>query len=216
MNIVIDKIIPQKKSKNRYSLFCNEKFVIGVSDSTLLQYNLHIGSEISPQLITEIKNKEDKNALMSAAFRFLSRRQHSVFELKKKLFNKTSNQQLIDQIIKELIDKNYLNDQHFTEALLNEEIKLKKSGPLLIKKKLLQKGISLDIIDTIIINNYSEKDQYKNCHHLALKKLNMFKNVSSAQQKKIKLVNYLRQKGYDWQLCEPVIKSLNLGENNEE
>ncbi|MFC2088256.1 regulatory protein RecX [Calditrichota bacterium] len=216
MNFIIDKILPQKKSKNRFSIFSKDEFIIGISDRSLLQYNLHVGSEITQSLLTEIKKKEDLNTLQNAAFRFLARRQHSVHELKRKLFTKTSDHQLIEQVIAYLLENNYLNDNEFTAAFLNEEIKLKKSGSLLIKKKLLQKGVNAEIIGNLISSNYSAEDQLQNCQNLAFKKLNTFKNIISIKQKKIKLVNYLKQKGYDWETCKQAVMSLNLGENDEE
>ena len=216
MKSVITKIEPQKKNKKRFSIYNNNEFIIGVSDVTLLKFNLHVGVEINEDLIEKIKNKEDFYSLKDSAYRFLSRRQQSVKELKDKLNKKSGNTNLINKVINELLDKNYLNDLTFAKVFLKEEIKLKKNGPLLIKSKLFQKGVSREIIDSLISSDYTDGIKIENCTYLAEKKLRSLNKTISGQDKKRKLINFLKQKGYDWETCDQVIHSIIPGGNDNE
>jgi len=216
MNYIITKIEPQKKNNYRFSLFSNDKFIIGVSDANLLKYKLRVGAELTNELLENLKNQEEKDSVLDSAFRFLARRQHSIFELRQKLQRKTNNKSVIETVVDELSKKEYLNDRDFAAAFMNEEIKLKKSGPLLLRKKLIQKGVNAEVIEELISTSYQSETQISNCEYLAKKKLNTFTKTSGSQPKIIKLNNYLKQKGYNWEICEKVINSLSIGENDEE
>ena len=119
-------------------------------------------------------------------------------------------------IIKEFRENNYLNDKIFSEAFIIDEIRLKKTGPLLIKNKLLNKGVNAEIIDSKITDLYNESNQVKNCKLLAEKKLNTLNKNLSTAEKKSKLSNYLRQKGYHWEIIKNEIEPFFTGENDEE
>jgi len=179
-DFTISKIEPQKKSKNRFSIFTNKEFKIGVSAETLLQFKLQVDKIITPELFQQIQANEDYIFLKESALRFLSRRPHSIKELKDKLFNKSKNTQSINRIVKEFLENNYLNDTTFAESFIADEIRL------------------------------------KNCKLLAEKKLNIINKNFSASERKSKLINYLKQKGYHWDIIKQVVESIIAGENDEE
>lgn len=215
-DFLISRIEPQKKRKNRFSIFADDKFLVGVDSETLLKFGLEIGKSISPDLLLELQNNEDYISIKNSALGYLARRHHSVKEFKDKLSKKTKNDNLINLIIDEFKKYNYLNDKTFAQAFLSDEIRLKKSGPLLIKNKLLQKGVHAGIIDSLLEDNYGISDQLQNCEFLANKKFNILNKQISKADKKSRLVNYLKQKGYYWDIIKQAVESLNLGENNED
>ena len=215
-DFTISKIEPQKKSKNRFSIFSGSTFKIGVSTDTLIKFGLKVGKKISTELLLQIRDSEDYIALKNSALRYLARRPHSIKELKDKLFKKSKNISSINRVIEECLENKYLDDSAFAVAFLSDEIRLKKSGPLLIKNKLLSKGVQSEIIDQLLITNYSESEQFSNCAVLAEKKINSVNPKVSGPDKKSKVVNYLKQKGYHWESIRPVIDSLKMGDKNEE
>jgi len=106
-------------------------------------------------------------------------------------------------------DKNYLNDDSFARQVVADEINLKKSGPVLIKNKLLKKGVENSLVTSIIDELYDEKIQYQNCQYLANKKIGLLNN-SNDRSKKTKLGNYLIQKGFSWDMCNRVISEIDV------
>ena len=162
MSPVITKIEQQKKRKNRYSLFSGEKFIAGVSEEILLQFNIHNGTELSDQKLEHIRKKENTLAAREQAWRYLARRAHSIKELHDKLLNKKIEAEIIAEIIADLKKKNYLNDEDFSRQLIVDEIKIKKSGPLLIKNKLIKKGVALNLITDLIDELYDETEKINN------------------------------------------------------
>jgi regulatory protein len=207
MPMRITKITPQKKRKDRYALFQDETFLIGISQESLLKYGLHVGSTLSDSNFNQLKEEERNVVLRNQALRYLSRRAHSVKELKDKLKQKGFASGAIETVIGDLKQKGYLDDQEFARMYLREEMRLKKSGPLLIKNKLLVKGIFREVIEEVLAEGYDDQLQYENCHVLAAKKLKTLQDLSE-QKRKEKLAAYLKQKGFTWDTCRGVFEEL--------
>jgi regulatory protein len=204
MPIKITKIELQKKNKKRYSLFADDDFIIGVSEQTLLAFDLYQGKELSGPTIEEIKLNENIVSVREQAWRFLSRREHSQIELRDKLVQKAFDKDIVDQVLSNLIKKDYLNDQRYARLVINDEINLKRSGPLLIKNKLLKKGIHINLVNDLLEELYHEDLQFNNCSELAEKKLRLLNNLDPLPQKK-RLISFLTQKGYSWDIIGKVI-----------
>lgn len=207
MSITITKIERQKKNKQRYSLFSEDKYIVGISEESMMEFNIYSGIDLSDELLIKIEQKEKYVAIREQAWRFLARRMHSKKELRNKLVNKGHEQENIDIIITELQNKKYLNDTLFAQQLISDEINLKKSGPILVKNKLLNKGVDINLVSSLLDELYDEKLQYQNCQYFAKKKVNSLKNFDS-HSKKSKLGNFLIQKGFSWDMCNRVISEL--------
>ena len=209
MPITITKIERQKKNKQRFSLFSEDKFIVGISEESLLEFNIYSGKDLSEEVITQIEKKEDFIAIREQAWRFLARRMHSEKELRDKLINKGYDQENIDKISLELENKNYLNDNSFARQMISDELYLKKSGPVLIKTKLLKKGVEITLVSSLIDELYDEELQHQNCRYFANKKFSSLKN-SNDSSKKTKLANFLIQKGFSWDICNRIMSELGI------
>jgi regulatory protein len=205
MLITITKILAQKNKKNRFSLYSGDEFITGVSEEILVSFGIYAGCQIDSNTLQKIKKKEYLISLRDQALRFLARRPHSIKELTDKLIHKRFNIKNIKPIIDDFIQKGYLNDREFTVTLIKEEIKLKKNGPLLIKNKLISKGIEPLQAEEMIRQTYAEELQYKNCHSLAAKKIKLLTKYPELEQKN-KLALFLKRKGFYWETVQKVME----------
>jgi len=136
---------------------------------------------------SENQNNEYKSALNSA-YRYLARRDHSIYELKQKLQKKKYDNGVIDSVIERLVELDYLNDLEFARSYIRHCQKIKHIGLFRISYELRKKGISRDLID-IAADEYSgdlEKD--------IIKKL-IQSSLESGKSKE-KVVRYLQRKGF--------------------
>lgn len=207
MSIQITRITTQKKHKDRYALFQGDSFLTGVSQEILLKYSLHTGSILSEKEFNRLKKEERLIAIREQALRYLSRRAHSTKELTLKLQQKGYALKSIETVTADLQKKGYLNDVEFARMFLREELRLKRTGPLLIKNKLMIKGISLETIEKILVEMYDTRLQYENCRTLAAKKLNTLQALPIEKQKQ-RVTGFLRQKGFGWEICRQVYEVL--------
>ena len=86
--------------------------------------------------------------IMDAALKVLSRRAHSVQELRNKLFKKEFARRDIDKAVAECVRLNLVNDRLLAEDY-TEELKSKGCGPYKIKLMLYKKGIDRDTINNV-------------------------------------------------------------------
>lgn len=87
-----------------------------------------------------MKKPNVNNTAKATAVRLLSRRDHSIFELKRKLRLREFPQEEIDDALDDLIKRDYISDARFSEAYVNMR-KQKGFGPLRIAAELNERGV---------------------------------------------------------------------------
>lgn len=193
--MLITKIEVQKKNRKRYSLYSEDIFLFGVSEDTLIHFQISKGSEFSDTKLLEIQNHEGKVQCLSQAYRFLSRRPHLTAELIRKLRLKKYEPSMIQNIIQILKEKKYLDDREYIQLFVSDQIGLKRSGPMLIKKKLLEKGADTESVNAVLAAAYPEDKQLINAQAHIEKKQH---STSGADTQK--LYRFLQQKGFPWDI----------------
>ena len=91
------------------------------------------------------------SAIYNKALDILSRREHSVLELKQKLKKKYDIEDDIEETISRLKKNNLLNDYRFSESYVVYR-KRKGFGPIKISKELESKGVAEVIIFEVLDN----------------------------------------------------------------
>jgi regulatory protein len=90
-----------------------------------------------------MKKAQGYKALLSIALGYLAQREHSTQELIGKLKTKTDQLELIPDVIAELTQKNYLNDERFAESYSRMR-SARGYGKLRIQAELKERGIAVD------------------------------------------------------------------------
>lgn len=194
----ITRITTQVKNKNRYNIFLNssdgEEFAFSVDEAILVEYRLRKGLELTDSLITELVEKDTVHKSYTQAIHFLSFRMRSKKEIHDYLIKKEVDMEHIKQIIQRLTDEKLLNDQQFANMFVQSRMNTTSKGPNLIKKELLEKGVSA-IHAEVALENYPFDVQLEKINKLILKKLNSTKKDSFQKQVQ-KLQTNLIQKGF--------------------
>ena len=98
--------------------------------------------------------------------------------------------ELLDDVIEELKENGYIDDENYLERAVNEFINLNNMSIKEIAYKLMTKGIKKDIIDNYISDNKEILLDYE---------LNSAKNIFIKKQNQMneqEIINYLKKKGY--------------------
>ena len=98
--------------------------------------------------------------------------------------------ELLDDVIEELKENCYIDDENYVERAVNEFINLNNMSIKEITYKLMTKGIKKDIIDNYISDNKEMLLDYE---------LNSAKNIFIKKQNQMdeqEIINYLKKKGY--------------------
>ncbi len=163
------------------------------------------GTEISEEewlsLVTRINYKKAVNK----CFDLLSRRDHSVKELKLKLL-KTVDEDSAEKAIEHMLELGYLDDEKYAEALLEHLINNKNMSSSFIKKEMYKRGISSDIVQNLL--EFNEIDNVSSIVELINTK---YKTKLAAENGREKVVAALMRKGFSY---SDIKAALNETENN--
>lgn len=199
----ISGIKVQKKNTNRFSIFIEDRFLIGVSDSTLTKFHLRKGGPINSQVLDDILKGEDIWAIKEYCVRLLGRRDHARNELRDKARKKGYPSDTIDNVLDELVEKGYINNTFFAVKFARDKFEFNKWGSNKIRAELFKKGISEKDINTSL-NRIDEADQLEAIKELVQKNKRKFQRAESIKRKK-KIFDFLLRKGYSVSLINKQI-----------
>lgn len=205
--MTITKIEKQVNNQKRYSIYIDEKFAFGVSEEDLIYFKLKENSEITEQRYNYIMEYVIYTKAKDKAYKFLGYKARSEKEVRDKLTKENYPQEIIDRIIELFKHYNYINDENYTKAYINNRIKFKPRAKRMLKYELAQKGIDSDTIENII--DSSNIDETDIAINLLQKKLKNKKDIE--QKEKQRIYNYMLRRGFDYETINKAFKEvLNL------
>ena len=187
----------------------SEGFEYRVSESVYLDLNLATGAELTPEIESRLVALKEFSDCRKKALDFLSRRPHSIFELKQKLIRKRLySKDNVATVIEELKSLNYLNDEEFCRLYVDDAVRLRpEHGPGKIKQKLLSKGLDRALIDATIREFSKEPDEeYGIVKELAHKKWRTYPKHVEFLKKKSRLYRFLAGRGFPSSVVSRVMK----------
>jgi regulatory protein len=202
-----------KKKNNNIILVFDDSTFITLDYRTVIDYGLRRGDEISEEIKNEMLGASNYFKARDSAFRFISRRMHTAYELRIKLLKKKYTDELIELVINDLTEKKFLNEEEFIRAFTAEKVLKKKIGINKLKSEMLKKGIDRKFIENIK-NDVNPSEYRDNILLLASKKLELIKSKEKNHRKiRAKLFSYLMQKGYETDIIHEVLNKLNIDED---
>lgn len=111
-----------------------------------------------------------------------------------------------EQIIVQLMQENFLNEERFARSFVRGKFRIKKWGRIKIKQELKFREISAPLIK-IALTEIDETEYFNTLSELAQKKNALLKERDPFKKRK-KLANYLLQKGYESALIFEVLDNL--------
>ena len=122
---------------------------------------------------------------------YLSRREHSAKEIRRKLSSRIESSDDLEVEIKKLEDEGLLSDERFAESYMHSR-KRKGFGPLRIKNELRERGVN----DSIVQNLLHSEDWSVLAHASLVKKTAGMLPIE--RDKILKLKRFLNYRGFDF------------------
>lgn len=146
---------------------------------------------------------EEFDELKTKVLKYIMFKKRTELEIKRKFAN-IENQDLLEDVIEELKEIGYINDESYIQKTVNEYIKLNNLSLKELKYKLMAKGINGDLIDDYIYNHSDELEQYE----INSAKTILLKKQNSMEEEK--LIQYLLKKGYKLESIKMAIEEEKL------
>ena len=197
----VTKIELQKHSPDRYSIYVDDEFAVGVDREIVYTLNLYEGLEIDANMLERISYTEEKRKVKEKALHLLTYRARAKKELTDRLKEKGAEINIIADVIGELEAIGLVNDTEFTKVWVRE--RSKSYGSFRLRGELIKKGIAKEIIDKAL----SELNELDTANELAQKWIDRHKNLPPIVLKR-RLFSFLMRRGISYE----TINSLNIFE----
>ena len=146
-----------------------------------------------------------KAKVLDTAYRVLTRRGHSRFELEAKLLKKEYPAELIAEVIAECEGHGFINDELFAEQYC-EELKYRKYGVRKIEMYLYKKGLDRDLIQRTVEEFDSIEEQYERATEALKKKMKALAREKDPWKKREKSYRFLVSRGFPTTVVSKVIE----------
>jgi regulatory protein len=166
--------------------------------------NLYEKTSISEREIDDIKNSIALKTVKSSAIRLITYKLLSEKELFLKLIAKGYDEDVVNIAIEEVKSIGYLNDTIYAQKFVYERIKLKPKSKKALSFELANKGISGDIIETVLNNIDYDEDVV--IERLLRKKFGKYDLADPKITKKA--YSFLMHRGFDFENIKRVINKI--------
>lgn len=201
----ITKIKPQKR-KDRVNIYLDGKFAFGLDLEAAVKEKLKVGKELREEEVEELIRKNEFGKLMDKALRFLEVRPRSEREVRTRLQKKLKVKDLkfksglVEEVVGKLRKMGHLGDRKFAAWWVEQRVRFRPRGKLMLKKELYQKGVKREIIEEVL----EEVDEKALGIKLVKKKLSRLSGLKQEEKRK-KLEGYLRRRGFSFEIMAEVI-----------
>ena len=159
--------------------------------------------------MTDTQKAKDK--LKNYAFRLLGIRPRSLKEVEEKLtrysLKKSIPREIIPQILEELKSAKFLDDKEFTSWWVGQRSEVSPRGMRVIFRELKQKGISQELIESVISDRSQEENELQKALGI-LNRKKRFWQEKGTPQTKMKISRLLSSRGFDWDVINACIDSV--------
>jgi len=200
----ITAINSQRRNPNRYSIFIEGKFVLGIDKKTVEDMGLKVGKLIDEKDFKKITSQEELNKGQAYALMLLGYRERSLREIRMRMRQKGYEEKLIEKVMKYLKDRNLINDKRFTRLWAESRIK-KGYGSWRIQSELEQKGVNREMADEILKDLYSGIDEVQVALDLVKKKRWLLKEPQRLTEH---VSNLLRRRGFSFEVISNVVEKI--------
>lgn len=123
-------------------------------------------------------------------------------EIKQKFFS-SIDEYMLEDIIEELKQKQYINDDNYIQRAVNEMMALQKLSKKELRYKLMSKGLDTNKIETYFSKIQEELEEYEfdSAKKIAIKKLSLMEEEE--------VIQFLLKKGYEMDSIKNALSEVN-------
>ena len=204
--------LTKRATKGRlFSVYIDGTHALDISDAVLLKFGLRTGDEIDEDTIQALKHAESEKQAQSTAVNYLSYRPRSSKEVFDHLVRKGFSRELAESIVRHFKSVSLIHDLEFARMFVRDRIRRKPTGRALLHRQLAAKGVDSEIIDEVLTEFVSDKDQREAAANLASKRMRLTEQSLAKLdplKRKQRMTGYLLRHGFSNEIVQKIIQSL--------
>ncbi len=204
--MIVTDIQPQKLKCNRVNIYIDGKFAFSLDLEQVVKHGVKINQELTALQTEQLLKAKEFKLWYDRILKFLSFRPRSRKEITDYLNRKKAGETMIRLITDKLGRLQLINDTEFAQWLIKQRNTFRPRGKQLLKRELLQKGISREIIDEVLSSD-EIKPEIETAGEILQKKLPLWQKLPLQKQRE-KTISYLGRRGFGWDVINTIIKEI--------
>lgn len=144
----ITAITAQVKNKDRVNIFLDDQYAFSLAIAAAV--GLKVGDTLTEEQIAARQSQDTLEKAKEQVIRLIAQRPRSVTEVRRYLQGKGYDEPQVEQVITRLQAVDLLDDTTFSEYWIDQRLTFKPRSQMALRYELQQKGISRDVMDTLL------------------------------------------------------------------
>lgn len=202
----ITAIEPQAHDSERYNLYVDGRFLLGVNASIVLQMGLEVEQELLPEQLEQLRSSEMEQQAVDRALNYLSFRPRSREEVRRYLRRKETPPDIIEAALARLDRLDFVNDRAFASFWIETREQFNPRGARALKNELRMKGVEREVVEELVNDEQDEELALRAGRKKALSLMHIsdidyitFRN---------RLGSFLQRRGFGYEISTRTVRSL--------
>ncbi len=196
---IITGIEQQKKNPYRVNIYLDGQFAFGLYKA--VAFHLKVGDVLDEKDIQALGQEDTTEEAYQKALKLLNYRPRTEHEMRSRLEGYGFSKPIVDSVIATLLEKNYLNDQQFADAWIENRTTFRPRGKRLLRMELMKKHVNEEEIQTALAALPEEGQLVREA---AKKYCSRLKGLDERIFKK-RLYGFLVRRGFSYDDIKPVL-----------
>ena len=197
----ITAIEPQVRHANRFNLYVDDRFVVGLS--AIMAARVHVGQVITDAELSKLEQDEAFETAYEKALKFLEPRPRSSTEVKQHLLKKKIDSNIADKVITRLTESGLLDDTAFAKYWVENREQFRPRAARALRFELKRKGLS----DSDIKEAVGEVDENDSAYRAGANRAKRWRNLERREFME-KLTGFLIRRGFSYSVAKDAVVRL--------
>ena len=199
----ITAIKAQKRNRQRVSIYLDGEFAFGIS--RFVAAWLKPGRKLSESEIEKLLEEDTYEVAFQKALQFINHRPRSIEETRRRLSEKGFSDEVVEQTLQRLVEKNWLDDLDFARQWIENRNTFRPRSDRLLAYELRLKGVADGKI-TQALEKYGG-DEMKLAFQAGIKKAKKCRDETRFDFQK-KVGGFLSRRGFHYGIVKPTVENL--------
>jgi regulatory protein len=150
----ITQLEQQARHPDRYNLYLDGTFALGLSEAAVVAEDLHVGGEVSASDLERLRAGDADRGLFDAALRFLAPRPRSRAEVRRRLLMPRPHKPApsaddVERMLDRLEALELLSDREFAAFWVENRERFSPRSTRALSQELRQRGVARDTVDEV-------------------------------------------------------------------
>jgi regulatory protein len=202
----------KKRTKEWYLIYLNDGREILSYIDFIVKFKVKVGKQLTEEQIKEMKSESEVILAKEIAYRFISYKPRTLKEVSDKLKAKGFQSDLVSKVVEELRNYGFINDLEYARNFVLNRSRSKTLGELALRRELLSKGISSEIVDEVLSERENLIDEFEIALDLAQGKLKQIKSLKKRKkgrdEYKRRIYEFLLRRGFKLETINRVMREV--------